>query len=65
MTTSQDHNFKRKWNLSRFSFVDTDDSHENKEREGIISIHLYHFYLITKIQEFICSFAFKVTTFFY
>ena len=45
-----------------FSFADSQNSMGRKER---IFIPLYHFYQLTNIQAFICSFAYEMTTFKY
>ena len=49
--------------LSGFSFTDTDNSQEGKEREGRgpSSIPLYHFHALTNIQTLICNFAREMT----
>ena len=45
--------------FSAFSFADSED---NMGREKTIFIPLYHIYLLTNIQTFICSFASQMTT---
>ena len=45
--------------LSGFSFTDTDDSQDSREKESSNFIPLYHFHLLTSSQApFICSFLF-------
>ena len=45
--------------FSAFSFADSED---NMGREKTIFIPLYHIYLFTNIQTFICGFASQMTT---
>ena len=49
--------------LSGFSFTETDDSQDSRERKGggTSFISLYHFHLLTNIQAFICNFTCEMT----
>ena len=47
--------------LSKFSFTDTGDSQDSRERKGIIFIPLCHFHMLTNIQTFTCNFACEMT----
>ena len=49
--------------LSGFSFVDTDNSHESREKDGTIFILCYHVCPLPNILTFICSFASEMITF--
>ena len=48
--------------LQGFSFTDIDDSQDCREREDIIFISLYHIFMLTNIQTFICNFACEIDT---
>ena len=51
--------------LSAFSLTNTDDAQDSRGREGTIFIPIYCLQSLTKIQTFICSFAFEMNITFF